>query len=79
MRWSIVVNVIFSMSTFNEAIVPADYATIQQIISLLLWVVVITASGFVRPILRLAPGTDTIVLSLFYGFTILSFLWSEES
>ncbi|OAF18640.1 O-antigen ligase family protein [Bradyrhizobium neotropicale] len=74
--WSITINVVASMGTFNAAILPAELTYLQQAIALLMWGVVIYASAFVRPRLRLESNPDLIALVAFYGLAALSVLWT---
>jgi exopolysaccharide production protein ExoQ len=77
MRLSIPLNVLFSTSTFNPEIWPVTQPFLQQAISLGLWVSLICASAFVRPVFLSTPGTDTIVFIAFYVYAIASVLWTD--
>lgn len=76
MRLSIPINVLFATSTFNPEIWPAAQSYLQQVIALSLWVLLICASYFVRPVFRSTLGTDTIVFIGFYAYAIVSVLWT---
>src|SRR5882757_1203670 len=77
MRLSIPLNVLFSTSNFNPEIWPVTQPFLQQAISLALWVLLICASAFVRPVSRSKPGVDTIVFATFYVYAIVSVLWTD--
>ena len=77
MRLSIPLNVLFSTSTFNPEIWPVTQPFPQQAISLVLWVLLICASAFVRPVSLSTPGTDTILFIAFYIYAIASVLWTD--
>ncbi|MDE5441076.1 O-antigen ligase family protein, partial [Bradyrhizobium sp. CSA207] len=74
---SITVNVVASMGTFNAALLPAEFTNLQQAIALLMWGVLIYASAFVRPRLRLQFNPDLIVLVAFYALAAISVAWSS--
>ncbi|MDF0517387.1 O-antigen ligase family protein [Bradyrhizobium yuanmingense] len=76
MRGSITVNVIASMGVFNPALLPAEWSFVQQAVALLMWVILIYASAFVRPCLRVQPNPDFIALVAFYALAAVSVLWS---
>jgi exopolysaccharide production protein ExoQ len=77
MRLTIPLNVLFSTSSFNPDIWPAASSYLQQAISLALWVVLIGASAFARPVFRSTLGTDTLVFIAFYVYAIVSVLWTD--
>jgi exopolysaccharide production protein ExoQ len=77
MRLTIPLNVLFSTSTFNPGIWPVGQPFLQQLISLGLWVLLICASSFVRPVLRSTLGTDTLVFIAFYVYAVVSVLWTD--
>jgi exopolysaccharide production protein ExoQ len=77
MRLSIPLNVLFSTSTFNPEIWPATQPFLQQVISLGLWLLLICASTFVRPVFLSTLGTDTGVFIAFYVYAIASVLWTD--
>lgn len=79
MRWSNILAVIASVSVLNEDLLPADYSSIPQMLALVMWIVLIAASVFVRPVTVLSPGTDFILNVAFYGWAIASFFWSNWS
>ncbi|MCA1413668.1 O-antigen ligase family protein [Bradyrhizobium sp. NBAIM20] len=76
MRGSITVNVIASMGVFNPALLPAEWSFVQQAVALLMWVILIYASAFVRPCLRVQPNPDFIALVAFYALAAVSVLWT---
>ncbi|MCA1549189.1 O-antigen ligase family protein [Bradyrhizobium sp. BRP19] len=76
MRGSITVNVIASMGVFNPALLPAEWSFVQQAVALLMWVILIYASAFVRPSLRVQPNPDFIALVAFYALAAVSVLWT---
>ncbi|MBR0710621.1 O-antigen ligase family protein [Bradyrhizobium liaoningense] len=76
-RWSITVNVVASMGTLNTGLLPAELTYLQQAIAILMWGVLIYASAFVRPRLRLQFNPDLIVLLAFYSFAVISVFWSS--
>jgi exopolysaccharide production protein ExoQ len=73
---SITINVVASMGTFNTALLPAELTYLQQAVAILMWAVLIYASAFVRPRLRLQLNPDLIVLVAFYGFAVVSVFWT---
>ncbi|MBR0841186.1 O-antigen ligase family protein [Bradyrhizobium liaoningense] len=76
---SITINVVASMGTLNTALLPAELTYLQQAIALLMWGVLIYASAFVRPRLRLQFNPDLIVLVAFYAFAVISVFWTSLS
>ncbi|UWU69204.1 O-antigen ligase [Bradyrhizobium sp. NC92] len=76
MRCSITVNVIASMGVLHPALLPAEWSFVQQVVALLMWVILIYASAFVRPCLRVQPNPDFIALVAFYALAAVSVLWS---
>jgi O-antigen ligase len=76
MRGSITVNVIASMGVLHPALLPAEWSFVQQAVALLMWVILIYASAFVRPGLRLQPNPDLIALVAFYALAAVSVLWT---
>ncbi|MDA9510735.1 ligase [Bradyrhizobium sp. CCBAU 11386] len=75
--WSITINVVASMGTFNTALLPAELTYLQQAVAILMWGVLIYASAFVRPRLRLQFNPDLIVLVAFYAFAVTSVFWTS--
>ena len=75
-RGSITVNVVASMGVLHPALLPAQWSFVQQAVALLMWAVLIYASAFVRPRLRLQPNPDLIALVAFYALAVLSVLWA---
>jgi O-antigen ligase len=78
-NWSITINVVMSMGTFNTALLAAEQTYLQQSVAMLMWGVLIYASAFVRPGLRLAFNPDTIAIVAFYGLATVSVLWTNLS
>ncbi|MCA1527874.1 O-antigen ligase family protein [Bradyrhizobium yuanmingense] len=76
MRGSITVNVIASMGVLQPALLPAEWSFVQQAVALLMWVILIYASAFVRPCLRVQPNPDFIALVAFYALAAVSVLWT---
>jgi len=76
---SITINVVASMGIFNAALLPAELSFLQQAIALLMWAVLIYASAFVQPRLRLQVNPDLVALAAFYAFAIVSVFWSSLS
>lgn len=74
---SITINVVASMGTFNTGLLPAELTFLQQAVALLMWAVLIYASAFVRPRLRLRFNPDLILLLAFYAFAVVSVFWSS--
>ncbi|RXT42764.1 O-antigen ligase family protein [Bradyrhizobium betae] len=74
---SITVNVVASMGTFNTALLPTELTYLQQAVAILMWVVLIYASAFVRPRLRLQFNPDLIALVAFYTFAVISVFWTS--
>lgn len=77
--WSITVNVVMSMGTFNSGLLAPEHTYLQQSVALLMWSVLIYASAFVRSRLRLAVNLDTIAVVAFYAFATSSVLWTNLS
>lgn len=76
---SITVNVVASMGTFNTALLPTELTFLQQAVALLMWSVLIYASAFVRPRLRLQFNPDLTALVAFYTFAVISVFWTSLS
>lgn len=74
---SITINVVASMGTFNTALLPAELTYLQQAVAILMWGVLIYASAFVRPRLRLQFNPDLIALVAFYAFAVTSVFWTS--
>ena len=74
---SITINVVASMGTFNTALLPAELTFLQQAVALLMWGVLIYASAFVRPCLRLQLNPDLVALIALYAFAVVSVFWSS--
>lgn len=74
---SITINVVASMGTFNTGLLPAELTYLQQAVAVLMWGVLIYASAFVRPPLRLQFNPDLIVLVAFYAFAVISVFWTS--
>ncbi|MHC2337134.1 O-antigen ligase family protein [Bradyrhizobium sp. USDA 4454] len=76
-NWSISVNVIVSMGIFNFALLPPELTLLQQVAALLMWGVLIYASLFVRPCLRLDFSLVTLAVVAFYAFAAISVFWTN--
>ncbi|OKO84365.1 O-antigen ligase family protein [Bradyrhizobium sp. AS23.2] len=76
---SITFNVVASMGTFNTALLPTELTFLQQAVALLMWSVLIYASAFVRPRLRLQFNPDLTALVAFYTFAVISVFWTSLS
>jgi exopolysaccharide production protein ExoQ len=76
-NWSITVNVVTSMGTFNTALLATELTNLQQVAALSMWAVLIYASAFVRPSLRLAFNPDMIAVVAFYALAAISVLWTS--
>jgi len=74
---SITVNVVASMGNFNPALLPAELGYLQQAIAILMWSVLIYASAFVRPCLRLQFNPDLVALVAFYTVAVISVFWTS--
>jgi len=61
-RGSITVNVVASMGTLNTGLLPTELTYLQQAVAILMWAILIYASAFVRPRLRLQFNPDLIAL-----------------
>lgn len=79
MRWSISINVVASMGTASTALIPAAYTYLQQGAALSMWALLIYASAFVRPTLRLGFNLDLLAVVAFYAFAALSVLWTDRA
>ncbi|WP_407150731.1 O-antigen ligase family protein [Bradyrhizobium sp. ORS 86] len=78
-NWSITINMVMSMGNFNAGLLAAEQTYVQQSVALLMWGVLIYASAFVRPVLRLAFNLDTVAIVSFYAFAAISVLWTNLS
>jgi len=76
-NWSITINVITSMGTFNSALLATELTNLQQVAALSMWAVLIYASAFVRPGLRLEFNPDLIAIVAFYAFAAISVFWTS--
>lgn len=77
--WSVTINVVMSMGTLNAGLLAPEQTYVQQAVALLMWGVLLYASVFVRPWLRLAFNLDTIAIVSFYAFATISVLWTNLS
>lgn len=78
-RWATVANVVASTSAFHESLLPPGFSPLQQYASIALWLLITVAAMFVRPRLAWRPSTDTFAVLAFYGFAVLSVLWTDLS
>src|ERR1700680_2259316 len=78
-NWSITINVVASMGTFNAALLATELTNLQQVAALSMWAVLIYASAFVRPSLRLELTPDRIALVAFYVLAAVSVFWTSLS
>jgi len=76
-KGSITVNVVVSMGTFHAALLAPEQTFVQQSVALLMWGVLIYASAFVRPCLRVTFNLDTLAIVAFYAFAALSVFWTN--
>src|SRR5262245_57553539 len=76
-RGSITINVVASIGTLNTGLLPTELTYLQQAVAILMWAILIYASAFVRPRLRLQFNPDLIALVAFYGFAVSSVFWSS--
>jgi exopolysaccharide production protein ExoQ len=76
-NWSITINVVTSMGTFNTALLATELTNLQQVAALSMWAVLIYASAFVRPSLRLAFNPDMIAVVAFYALAAISVFWTS--
>lgn len=76
-NWSITINVVTSMGTFNTALLATELTNLQQVAALSMWAVLIYASAFVRPSLRLAFNPDMIAVVAFYVLAAISVFWTS--
>jgi exopolysaccharide production protein ExoQ len=79
MRYAVVATTVLSTSAFNQGLVPPGLASLPQYASICLWTVIAALAMSARPLLAWRPGTDTLSLIAFYGFAVLSVLWTELS
>jgi O-antigen ligase len=79
MNWSITINVLASMGTFNTALLAAEQTYLQQFAALSMWILLIYASAVVRPNLRLGFNPDLIAIVSFYVLAAISVLWTNLS
>jgi exopolysaccharide production protein ExoQ len=78
-NWSITINVVASMGTFNAALLATELTNLQQVAALSMWAVLIYASAFVRPSLRLEFNPDMIAVVAFYVLAAISVFWTSLS
>jgi exopolysaccharide production protein ExoQ len=78
-NWSITINMVMSMGTFHPALLAPEQTFVQQSVALLMWGVLLYASAFVRPCLRLAFNLDTLAIVAFYAFATISVFWTNLS
>lgn len=78
-RWATVANVIATTSAFHESLVPPNLSSLPQYAGIVLWLVITIAALFVKPKLVLRLSTDTCLILAFYGFAILSVVWTDLS
>lgn len=78
-RSSITLNVVASMGVLHPALLPSEWSYVQQAVALLMWIVSIYASVFVRPRVRIQPNPDLIALVTFYALAAVSVLWTTLS
>jgi exopolysaccharide production protein ExoQ len=78
MQTAIVISAVATSSTINPALIPAQYASVMQVIALAMWLTIIAASLFARPLQTLS-GTDFVLVVSFYAWAILSVAWSNWS
>lgn len=78
-RLATVANVIATTSAFHESLVPPSLSSLPQYASIALWLTITVAALFVRPQLVLRLSTDTCLILTFYGFAVLSVLWTDLS
>ncbi|WP_201760207.1 O-antigen ligase family protein [Bradyrhizobium sp. AC87j1] len=76
-RGSITVNVVPSMGVFHPALLPAEWSYLQQAVALVMWIILIYASAFVRPRVRVQLNPDLIALVAFYSLAAISVLWTS--
>jgi hypothetical protein len=69
--WSITINVLTSMGNFNTALLAAEQGYLQQAAALSMWTVLIYASAFIRPSLRLEFNPDFAIVA-FYALAAIS-------
>jgi exopolysaccharide production protein ExoQ len=78
-RLALVVNTMLSIGNFNERLLPAGLGTIQQLISIPLWLLTIYASFLCRPAQRMVALPGFTLIWLFYWFAAASVLWGSYS
>lgn len=79
MRWSIPINVVASMGTFNSGLLSAEATYLQQLVALSTWGALIYASAFVRPNVQLEFNSDMMAVVGFYLFAVSSVVWTDLS
>ena len=52
---------------------------LQQILGLIFWILVLYASCFVPPVLRVGRTPDMVAAFVFFSFAVLSVAWSNHS
>lgn len=77
LRVALIVNVIGASSNFHEQILPTNLAWIQQSIGVACWIAIIIAARAARPAPVAAFGFDTWALVSFYGYVVISVLWTD--
>ena len=71
---------VLSLANFNELVLPPPLSpNLQQLASVLLWLVLIYASFLVRPIASIRMSAGVVLLWTFCCFAALSVLWANYS
>ena len=58
---------------------PSSLPYLQQGLGLTLWILVLYASCFIAPLLRVGRTPDVVLAAAFFGFVVLSVAWSNHS
>jgi exopolysaccharide production protein ExoQ len=77
LRATIIVNVIGASSNFHPDLLPTALSWIQQYVGIACWIVTIVAARAARPAPTIALGSDAWALIVFYGYAIISVLWTD--
>jgi hypothetical protein len=80
-RATLLAMVLLSVGNFvgsiNEALTQG-LPYVQQILGLTFWLLVLYASCFIPPVLRLGRTPDMAAAVAFFGFVVLSVAWSNQ-
>jgi exopolysaccharide production protein ExoQ len=77
LRATIIFNVIGASSNFHPDLLPTALSWVQQYVGIACWIVTIIAARAARPAPSIPIGSDAWALIVFYGYAIVSVLWTD--